>query len=100
MKTITISGYNRQKKPLLEIGDILIQDDHYTINTKLGTLWRPLKKGYKLNGKVVAIKKSFYQTLNNVNKLTMERISESPKGEKLRKRYLVWQNIEDGLLIR
>jgi len=99
-KTIKISGYNRAKKPILSKGDILIQDDHYTIETKKGTLWKPLKKGYILKGRVIAIKKSFFQNLNNVNKITMERISDSPKGERLRKNYYVWQNLEDGLLIR
>jgi len=82
----------------LDVGDELIQDFGYTIETSLGTLWRLIPMGYILKGKVISRQKSFYQNNKDVNELTLERISKNPKGKNLRKHYKVWQ-LSNGRII-
>jgi len=103
-KISNISGYKRLKKPMLSKGDILTQDYGYTIETKrragsgTDTLWLPLPKNYKLKGKIIAKKESQYQG-KKAFELTVERISESPKSKRMRKKYKVWQ-WKDGTLMK
>lgn len=90
---------------ILKKGDIVIskKEKGYTIVTRgynigVSTLWRKLPSDIK--GKVISVKKSFYQNLTNVNKITVERISKSPRGKKrLRKKYIIWQNLNTGKII-
>ena len=99
IKKVSNFGWKRLKKPILRKGDMVSQDSGYTINTKLGTLWRGLPVNYKLKGKVISKDSSSQFQGQPANKLMMERISESPKSKRLRKKYTVWQ-LKDGTLIK
>lgn len=72
----------------------------YTIETKLGTLYKPLPKGYMLKGIIKKIESSFYQNDDNVLKLSIERISHSPKGCRLRNSYLLWFRLSNETYIK
>ena len=98
-KKVSNFGWKRPKKPMLRKGDMVSQDTGYTINTKLGTLWRNLPANYKLKGKIISKDSNSQYQGQPANKLTMERISESPKSKRLRKTYSVWQ-LKDGTLIK
>jgi len=98
-KRVSNFGWKRPKKPMLRKGDVISQDTGYTIETKLGTLWRNLPKNYKLKGKIVSKDSSNQYQGKPANELVMERTSESPKSSRLRKKYLVWQ-LKDGTLIK
>lgn len=98
-KRVSNFGWKRPKKSMLRKGDIVSQDTGYTIETKLGTLWRGLPKNYKLKGKIISKDSNSQFQGQSANKLMMERTSESPKSKRLRKNYLVWQ-LKDGTLIK
>ena len=104
-KISNISGYKRLKKPMLNKGDVLTQDYGYTIETKrrvgsgTDTLWRGLPTNYKLKGKIISKDANSQYQGQPANKLVIERISESPKSGRLRKKYLVWQ-LKNGILIK
>ena len=89
---------------MLNKGDILTQDYGYTIETKrrvgsgTDTLWLPLPKNFKLKGKVIGKSKSQYQG-KEAFEYTLERLSKSPNGKRMRKKYKVWQ-WKDGTLMK
>ena len=99
IKKVSNFGWKRPKKSILKKGDVISQDSGYTIETKLGTLWRGLPTNYKLKGKIISKDSNSQFQGQPANKLMMERTSESPKSSRLRKKYLVWQ-LKDGTLIK